>query len=212
MRKLAIATALMGVFGLSQSATAGIPVTVVADAPGMLAQVQNYAQMLKDYTAMLNQLQTAQQELQSISGSRGLANLIDSMYDVAMDVNAGDVLNEQGIKTAEDLGLEGDVADVYNKGNENTATWLGQSDKSLEQAKDRFSDLVGLMAKVNASPDQKDILDLQARIGAEQVMLQNEMAKLEMAKSKAEAQQAIQDQRVQQMAIESSGELRNVAW
>ncbi|WP_338155844.1 type IV secretion system protein [Vibrio alginolyticus] len=32
-----------------------------------------------------------------------------------------------------------------------------------------------MVAKVNAAPDQKDILDLQARIGAEEVMLQNEI-------------------------------------
>jgi type IV secretion system protein VirB5 len=68
------------------------------------------------------------------------------------------------------------------------------------------------VARVNNSPDQKDILDLQARIGAEQVMLQNEMAKLAMLQSQAEANRAVQAQRVQQMRIESSGEPFDLNW
>lgn len=65
------------------------------------------------------------------------------------------------------------------------------------------------MAEVNNSPDQKDIPDLQARIGAEQIMLQNEMAK---RCSQAEANQAMQNQRLQQMRVASSGEPFELDW
>jgi len=41
-------------------------------------------------------------------------------------------------------------------------------------------------------------------------VLQNELAKLTMLKSEAQARQAMRDCRIQQMAVESSGELRNV--
>jgi len=48
------------------------------------------------------------------------------------------------------------------------------------QASQRFSSIQVLLDKVNAAPDQKDIADLQARIQAEQVMMQNESTKLAM--------------------------------
>lgn len=145
-----------------------------------------------------------------MSGSRGLAGVIDSIYDTAVNVDPNDVLDNAGIRNSGEHGLSGDVADLYDSGNENTATWLGQSEKSLEQTQERFQALTGLVAEVNNSPDQKDILDLQARIGAEEVMLQNEIAKLTMLRSQAEANRAMHNQRVQQMAIESSGEPRDI--
>ena len=122
------------------------------------------------------------------------------------------MLSNAGIRSANEHGLSGDVADLYDSGNQNTATWLGQSQKSLEQAQERFSELTGLVGQVSNSPDQKDVLDLQARIGAEEVMLQNEMAKLSMLRSQAEASQAMHNQRVQQMRVASSGEPFELDW
>ncbi|OBX33917.1 type IV secretion system protein [Halomonas elongata] len=88
----------------------------------------------------------------------------------------------------------------------------GSVPKSLEQAQERFSELTGLVAQVNNSPDQKDILDLQARIGAEEVLLQNEMAKLTMLRSVATANQAVQQRRARQMRIQNSGEPFELKW
>lgn len=95
-----------------------------------------------------------------MSGSRGLAGVIDSAYDTAVNVDPNQVLNSAGIRGANEHGLSGDVAELYDSGNQNTATWLGQSQKSLEQAQERFSELTGLVAEVNNSPDRKDVLDL----------------------------------------------------
>ncbi|SDL22713.1 type IV secretion system protein VirB5 [Modicisalibacter muralis] len=206
-RKIA-GVALAATIGLSQPAMAsGIPVIDVSNLTQQILQVQN---MLNQIEQLKSQLETANKELDSMSGVRGLGNVIDSAYDTAVNVDPNQVLNNAGIRGANEHGLTGDVADLYDSSNENTATWLSQSQKSLEQAQERFSELTGLVAEVNNSPDQKDVLDLQARIGAEQVMLQNEMAKLSMLRSQAEASQAMHNQRVQQMAIESSGEPRDI--
>jgi len=202
--------ALAATIGLSQPAMAGgIPVIDVSNLTQQILQVQH---MLNQIEQMKSQLETANKELDSMSGVRGLGNVIDSAYDTAVNVDPNQVLNDAGIRGANEHGLTGDVADLYNSGNENTATWLGQSQKSLEQARERFSELTGLVAEVNNSPDQKDVLDLQARIGAEQVMLQNEMAKLSMLRSQAEANQAMHNQRVQQMRVASSGEPFELDW
>ncbi|MBS8271056.1 type IV secretion protein [Halomonas litopenaei] len=208
-RKMA-GLALAATIGLSQPAMAGgIPVIDVSSLTQQILQVQH---MLNQIEQLKSQLATANKELDSMSGVRGLGYVIDSAYDTAVNVDPDQVLSDAGIRGANEHGLSGDVADLYDSGNQNTATWLGQSQKSLEQAQERFSELTGLVAEVNNSPDQKDILDLQARIGAEQVMLQNEMAKLSMLRSQAEANQALHAQRVQQMRVASSGEPFELDW
>ena len=208
-RKIA-GVALAATVGLSQPAMAGgIPVIDVSSLTQQILQVQH---MLNQIEQLKSQLVTANKVLDSMSGVRGLGNVIDSAYDTAVNVDPDQVLSDAGIRGANEHGLSGDVADLYDSGNQNTATWLGQSQKSLEQAQERFSELTGLVAEVNNSPDQKDILDLQARIGAEQVMLQNEMAKLSMLRSQAEANQALHAQRVQQMRVASSGEPFELDW
>ncbi|MDN3556625.1 type IV secretion system protein [Halomonas maura] len=208
-RKIA-GVAFATTIGLSQPAMAGgIPVIDVSSLTQQILQVQH---MLNQIEQLKSQLETANRELDSMSGVRGLGNVIDSAYDTAVNIDPNQVLSDAGIRGANEHGLSGDVADLYDSGNENTATWLGQSQKSLEQARERFSELTGLVAEVNNSPDQKDVLDLQARIGAEQVMLQNEMAKLAMLRSQAEANQAMHNQRVQQMRVASSGEPFELDW
>lgn len=208
-RKMA-GVALAATIGLSQPAMAGgIPVIDVSSLTQQILQVQH---MLNQIEQLKSQLETANKELDSMSGVRGLGNVIDSAYDTAVNVDPNQVLSDAGIRGASEHGLSGDVADLYDSGNQNTATWLGQSQKSLEQAQERFSELTGLVAEVNNSPDQKDVLDLQARIGAEQVMLQNEMAKLSMLRSQAEANQVLHAQRVQQMRVASSGEPFELDW
>lgn len=210
MKKTACTIALASALGLAQPVMAqGIPVIDVSSIAQQITQVQH---MLTQIDELRNQLQTAQQQLESMSGARGLANVIDSVYDLEVDVNPNEVLGNAGIRSSNEHGLTGDVAELYDLANEDVATWLGQSQRSLQQAQDRFHELTGLVAQVNNSHDQKDILDLQARIGAEQVMLQNEMAKLTMLRSEAEANRAVHHQRVQQMSIESSGQLREVSW
>ncbi|AYF34266.1 type IV secretion protein [Vreelandella alkaliphila] len=206
-RKMA-GVALVATIGLSQPVIAGgIPVIDTSNLAQQLLQVEH---MLSQLEQLQDQLETANTQLDRMSGSRGLAGVIDSIYDTAVNVDPNDVLDNAGIRNSGEHGLSGDVADLYDSGNENTATWLGQSEKSLEQTQERFQALTGLVAEVNNSPDQKDILDLQARIGAEEVMLQNEIAKLTMLRSQAEANRAMHNQRVQQMAIESSGEPRDI--
>ncbi|WP_048307758.1 type IV secretion system protein [Halomonas sp. PR-M31] len=208
-RKMA-GVAIAATVGLAQPVMAGgIPVIDVSNLTQQILQVQH---MLDQIDQLKSQLETANKELDSMSGVRGLGNVIDSAYDTAVNIDPNQVLNDAGIRGANEHGLTGDVADLYDSGNQNTATWLGQSQKSLEQAQERFSELTGLVAEVNNSPDQKDILDLQARIGAEQVMLHNEMAKLSMLRSQAEANQAMHNQRVQQMRVASSGEPFELDW
>ncbi|EJE4183740.1 type IV secretion protein [Vibrio parahaemolyticus] len=211
MKKALLATAIALTIGMSQpSLASGIPVIDVAGLTQSIMQVQHAITQIQE---MRNQLDTARQNLNSIKGVRNMANIINSAYDTAIDVDPQSVLETAGLLNASDLTqITGVGAALLNSSNLDTANWLAQSQKSLEQSQVRFTELSELVARVNSAPDQKDILDLQARIGAEEVLLQNEMIKLSMLRSQAEANQAIHAQRVKQAAIESSGQLRTVTW
>jgi type IV secretion system protein VirB5 len=182
----------------------GIPVIDVSSIAQQIIQVEH---MVRQIEQLQEQITLSHQELKNMSGVRGLGNLIDSAYDKSVSVNPNTVLQSQNIKTASQIGLKGELATLHNTQNTNSATALAQSQKSLEQAKERFNALSVLLHKVNDSPEQKDILDLQARINVEQAFLQNEMIKLSMLQSETEAKKAIQTQKIQQMRLESSGSL-----
>jgi len=195
--------------GTDSAIAAGIPVIDVSNLSQQILQVKH---MLEQIKQLKRQVENSTKELDRMSGSRGLAGIIDSAYDTSVDVETAPVLNSAGIKSAAENGLSGETAEVYDAQNKTAATWEAQSDKSLQQAKDRYTQLTSLITKVNSTPDQKDVLDLQARIGGEQVMLQNELAKLTMLRSKAQAQQAMHEQKIRQMAIDSAGTPHNVSW
>jgi type IV secretion system protein VirB5 len=56
---------------------------------------------------------------------------------------------------------------------------------------------------VNDAPDAKDIADLQARVQAEQVMMQNEANKLQMLALLAQAQKDLHNQQVNEIGMKS---------
>lgn len=173
----------------------GIP---VFDGANAINAIQQIAHMIEQINQLKNQLQVAEKELQQMSSVRGMGSIIGSEYDNEMGVDYGSILNDANIKGADDFGLKGDTASLYNDKNKAAAEWKGRSDKFLNQAVDRFTELQKLVAKVNAAPDPKDVMDLQARIQSEEALLQNEMLKLEMMQSQAQADRAVNEQKATQ--------------
>jgi type IV secretion system protein VirB5 len=63
---------------------------------------------------------------------------------------------------------------------ETTALLQAVAGEALENASGRFASLQQLISAIGGASDQKAILDLSARIAAEQAMLQNEQTKLDV--------------------------------
>jgi type IV secretion system protein VirB5 len=187
----------------------GIP---VIDAASLTQAIQQVMHMMEQIEHMKNQLAVAEKELDRISGSRSMGGILHSSYDLAVTVDNAEVLKTVGLKSAEDHGLVGKEAEIYDEGNQNVAQWVGQSQKSFQQAQQRFSELSKLVAKVNDCPDQKDILDLQARIQAEMALLENERIKVAMIQAQAQAREAEYEAKVRQALLEAGGEPTPIAW
>ena len=199
------------------NSSAGIPVIDAASLTQQITQVMNMVRQLQQLQAQLetagNQLAKAEEQVRSANGIRGLGSLINTAYDSSVNVSQSGILTAAGLKSSSDHNIAlGRAAEIFNGFNEISAIRLGKSQKTLEQSIERFNDLLPLIQKVNNSPDEKDILDLQARINGEAVFLQNEQVKLSAMKAEFEAQDRMQQQKVRQALVESAGELTPVTW
>jgi type IV secretion system protein VirB5 len=80
------------------------------------------------------------------------------------------------------------------------------SQDALGNASGRFASVQQLIDAIPSARDQKGILDLQARIGAEQGMLQNEQTKLQVLYQTAVAQDWATQQRAREQVIAAQGD------
>lgn len=206
---IAVSTAITGT-----PAFAGVPVSIIADVPGMAAHLEDMAKYIEQIEQLKAQLTQMERDYKSMTGARGLGDIIDSAYDsnVLRGIDADKILNQNGIGSGSSLHLPQDVAELYDLAGRNAGTYAGQADKSLRQAQERFNKLTGLVSRVNTSSDPKEIMDLNARINSEQTFLQNEVGKIQLLQQTAQANDALVQQRARQMAIESSGTLTDVSW
>jgi type IV secretion system protein VirB5 len=79
--------------------------------------------------------------------------------------------------------------------------------QELKNVSDRFESIQTLINAIPAAEDEKGILDLQARIAAEQGMLQNESSKLHVLYQAAQSQAQTARQRADEQAIQDIGHL-----
>ena len=82
--------------------------------------------------------------------------------------------------------------------------------EALANTSSRFAAVQSLISAIPSAGDQKAILDLQARIAAEQGMLQNEQIKLDVLYQTAQAEEWARAQRSREQAIADVGSLRRL--
>ncbi|MDD5365965.1 MAG: P-type DNA transfer protein VirB5 [Gallionellaceae bacterium] len=195
-------------------AHAGIP---VIDASNLAQQIQQVVAWGQQAQQMIQQLEKMKQQYDNLNGARGMANLVNNpaarQYlpaDYQTILNNG-VGNWAAIRAAakvtgiEDMGLlvGSDAAKAFEGTARQAAINRAASEEAYKTASQRFSDIQVLLDKVNAVPDAKDIADLQGRIQAEQVMMQNEANKLQMLVQLASAQRDLQQQQAREISIKA---------
>ena len=195
-------------------------------------QAQSMASQLgelkKQYDTMQQQYQQLQQTYQSISGIRNMGDIANNPalrkylpgdYQQALQLGTGAASGQYGtldgavngmkqatkILDIADTGLdpESPAGKAFQNGQNQAALNRVLAEEGFKQSGARIDDLQQLLNKVNNAPDEKDIQDLQARIQAEQVMLQNEQLRLASLAQVAQAQKDIANQQALEMRIKS---------
>lgn len=189
----------------------GLDGDVATETTQILSWAAQYAQMIEE-------LQQLQREYASLNGARGMANLVNNplsrkyLPDEYKDVLANGVGQWEAIYNAakrfdiatSSLGGSSDSALAFKQIGKQAALNRATAEEAYKTASKRFSDIQALLEKVNDAPEAKDIADLQGRIQAEQVMMQNEANKLAMLQQLASAQRDLQMQQAAERRMKAT--------
>ena len=188
------------------SQTQGIPVIDIANL------VQTIMQVLNDVTKIANQveqIEALQSQLASINGVRNLGNVFDSTtlknYVPANAYNLVNAIDTGGYggltstsKTLRDAQMVYNCLDRAGAARTDCQAILAQPyqqkgllQDAMKAASGRLDQIKSLMTQINGTSDQKAVLEIQARIGAENAMLQHEMSQVQMLTGMADSEERI---------------------
>lgn len=198
------------------SATAQIPVTDVASLTQQMQQVLSWTQQLQQMKAQIEQQKAA---YESMSGSRGLGSLFNDpalknslpqdWQKVYTAVQKG---GYQGLTSAAKAIRDmNKVAECTDRIASQKALCQRQANKPAQDkafaqdayngAQSRLDNIQGLMGQINATSDPKSIAELQARMQAEQAMIQNEQTKLQMFRMLADSERDLIEQQKRETSM-----------
>jgi type IV secretion system protein VirB5 len=201
----------------------------VIDAPAIMQLVQEVQTMQQQLATARDQLRSAQQGLQAMTGDRGMAQLLSGTprnYLPSNWIEVTDVL--QGLGTGGYAGLSADVrlATTVNSvlspqrlgtlsaadqqqiqtARQWSAMQQALTHAALANASNRFSAIQDLVNAISTASDQKAALDLQARISAELGMLQNEQNKVQALYQATQAQELAIREQATERVVEEHGQ------
>jgi type IV secretion system protein VirB5 len=221
-------SALLVLGGVPRLVQAQIPVTDVGAIVQLVTEVNTLEQQLS--TARQN-LAQAQLQYQSMTGPRGMEQLLAGTARNYLPTNGLQLQAAlQGTVSGYALGADVRSAVATNSvlslqqiaalaPGEQDAVQAARSDAALEQAvaqealvntSSRFAAIQTLIDSIPRATDQKGILELTARISAEQGMLQNEQTKLNVLAQAAEGAEWARRQRAHEHALADVGSLRKL--
>lgn len=215
MRKFFGAIALALGLAAGTPAHAGIP---VIDAAAVAQAIQQVYAWGKQYSQMVEQLQKMQKAYDNLNGIRNMGDLVNNplarsyLPEEYQEILSNGVGQWEAIRNAAkkfdvaftSLDAHSDAARAFEQAAKQAAINRAGAEEAYKTASKRFQDIQVLLDKVNEAPDAKDIADLQGRIQAEQVMMQNEANKLEMLAQLASAQKDLQNQQAREISMKSS--------
>lgn len=216
---------VLALLAAAPAAHAQFAVIDVAAVTQLVTEVQNLEQAL---AVARGQLAQAQAQLRSMTGDRGMEQLLAGtnrnylpanwqQLTAALDGNASaypalsggiqQALTEDAVLSPQQVAtLSPDGQQQLAADRQTAALLQAISRQALANASGRFGDLQQLIAAIGSASDQKSILDLNARIDAEQAMLENEGTKLAVMVAAAEAQRWAGEEQDRERAISGQGE------
>jgi hypothetical protein len=222
MRKTLPAMILFALFlltGMAREAKAQWAVIDVGAIAQLMQQVQQMQQALQ--TAQ-NQLNQAQAEYQSITGVRGMQNLLSGTNRNYLPTTwaqlhvtlASPIQTQVGsnavLTSAQIAALSPAEQQQLNAARTNAALLQVATQQAYSTTSSRFSSVQTLINAIPSAADQKGILDLQARIQAEQGMLQTDSTKLNLLYQAAQAQELARRQTAAEQVVAGVGNLRTL--
>jgi type IV secretion system protein VirB5 len=224
MKKFRALLAAVAFMASAGTANAGIPVIDVANLAQSIQQViawaQQYTQMVDSIEQLRNQYAQLQTTYNSMTGDRGLGTILNGAADQAarrylpeeaqqIEQLADGVVAGYGPLQSTIANLKATVSSMpsgtFGSGTEalnvlsakvnSLATQRALGQAAYSSAAQRTRDLENMIATTGVATDPKAIAEMQARIGVQQALLQNENAKLQALAYLQVAEQQQNEQR-----------------
>jgi type IV secretion system protein VirB5 len=218
MRRTKLYSILAGLIGSAVIMQPARAQWAVVDAPAIVQLIQQVANAEQQLATARNQLLQAQQALQTMTGGRGMEQLLSGtvrnylpsnwtqLSAAAASPDTQSIVASSAVLTPSQIAAMPVAAQQMLQG---SRQWIGlqqsMSRQAVSNASSRFASLQSLISAIPSASDQKGILDLQARISAELGMLQNEQTKLQVLNQAAQAQQAALQQQAREQVISGHG-------
>ncbi len=199
----------------------------VVDVPATAQLIQEVLTARQQLITLRSQLQQAEQALQSMSGPRGMQQLLGGISRNYLPTNWNQLSTLAQNPGGAYGSLSGNLqvlvggnavlspqqlaalapADQQQIGAQRqwAATRVAISQSALANASGRFATIQSLINAMSSATDQKGILDLQARINAELAMLQNEQTKIQVLSQAFGAQEAVLREQQVERSIAAQG-------
>jgi type IV secretion system protein VirB5 len=210
--------------GYAPQSRAQIPVVDFASLVQLVTQVQTLESQLD--TAR-NQLAQAESALGTMTGSRGMQLLLGSTVRnylppdwagfasatsnsnasyAALGAALQSALQANSVLTPQMLAAFSpqDAAGIASA-RQNAALLQVSSQQSLSRTSGQFDSLQQLITAIGSTTDQKSILELVARIAAEQAMVQNEQTKIQVLRQALDGQEWVRQQQTLEQAVAAQG-------
>ena len=197
----------------------------------LIQEISYWKQQIQAMSSQLNQLQST---YSAMTGNRGMQNLLpitpqtrnylptnwqglmaalnglSGSYGV-LSAQLNSTLAANAILTPAQLSRLSPQEQAQLQSSRNSAALMQTtSQQALQASSQRFVTLQQLINAIPTATDQKGALDLQARIAAEQVMLQNEQTKVQTLNQALAADERARQQRAQELSISNLGSLRTL--
>jgi type IV secretion system protein VirB5 len=210
---------LLSITGWCPQANAQFAVIDVGAIAQLVQQVRQMQQALQTAQSQLNQ---TQQEYQSITGLRGMQNLLGNInrnylpptwaqLPTALASPIQSQVSTNAVLTAAQVAaLSPAEQQQLNAARNNVALLQVASQQAYATTSSRFASVQTLINAIPSATDQKGILDLQARIQAEQGMLQTDSTKLNVLYQAAQAQELARRQSAIEQVVAGVGNLRTL--
>jgi type IV secretion system protein VirB5 len=210
---------LLSITGFCPQAKAQFAVIDVGAIVQLVQEVQQMEQVLQ--TAQ-NELNQAKQEYQSITGLRGMQNLLSNInrnylpttwaqlpIGLASPIQS-QVTTNAVLTSAQVSALSPAEQQQLNAARGNAALLQVATQQAYATTSSRFASVQTLINAIPSATDQKGILELQARIQAEQGMLQTDSTKLNLLYQAAQAQEWARKQSALEQVVSGVGNLRTL--
>jgi P-type DNA transfer protein VirB5 len=197
----------------------------------LIQEVNYWKQQIQAMSSQISQLQST---YNAMTGNRGMQNLLpmtpqarnylppdwqgllaalnglSGSYGV-LGAQLNSALAANAILTPAQLSRLSLQEQAQLQSSRNSAAMMqATSQQALQASGQRFTSLQQLINAIPSATDQKGALDLQARIAAEQAMLQNEQTKIQTLNQALQADERARQQRAQELSISNLGSLRTL--